>query len=68
MERRAFGVWRRDYPQRLGVLNRRPVQYCACQQKRNAAVKNNKAPLAPESGSLGDRETRAHMEETAATV
>lgn len=30
--------------------------------------KKNKAPLAPESGSLGDRETRAHMEETAATV
>lgn len=28
----------------------------------------NKAPLAPESESLGDRETQAHMEETAATV
>lgn len=28
----------------------------------------NKAPLAPESGSLGDRETQAHMEGTAATV
>lgn len=28
----------------------------------------NKAPLAPESGSLGDRETRASVEETAASV
>lgn len=26
--------WSQDHPQRLGVLNRRPVQYCACVSRR----------------------------------